>query len=87
MWDTLYYTPERANSPGGGGGFFPPISCLHDGRYGVWSLKATLIAQVSRPDVLLQSATAGLGTVERLAFRGLSKNAYRGSDDFDCRIS
>jgi polar amino acid transport system substrate-binding protein len=65
MWDTLYYTPERAKQAD----FVTYLTAATGGLVAKGNPKAIK----SLDDVCGMRATAGLGTVEEVAFRDLSK--------------
>jgi polar amino acid transport system substrate-binding protein len=65
MWDTLYYTPERAKQAD----FVTYLTAATGGLVSKGNPKAIK----SLDDVCGMRATAGLGTVEEVAFRDLSK--------------
>jgi polar amino acid transport system substrate-binding protein len=65
MWDTLYYTPERAKQVD----FVTYLTAATGGLVAKGNPKGIK----SLDDVCGMRATAGLGTVEEVAFRNLSK--------------
>jgi polar amino acid transport system substrate-binding protein len=65
MWDTLYYTPERAKQAD----FVTYLTAATGGLVAKGNPKSIK----SLDDVCGMRATAGLGTVEEVAFRDLSK--------------
>jgi polar amino acid transport system substrate-binding protein len=65
MWDTLYYTPERAKQAD----FVTYLTAATGGLVAKGNPKAIK----SLDDICGMRATAGLGTVEEVAFRDLSK--------------
>ena len=70
MWDTLYYTPERAKKVD----FVTYLTAATGGLVAKGNPKKI----VSLDEVCGKRATAGLGTVEELKFRDLSKNCVAG---------
>jgi len=70
MWDTLYYTPERAKQAD----FVTYLTAATGGLVAKGNPKGIK----SLDDVCGLRATAGLGTVEEVAFRDLSKKCVAG---------
>jgi len=70
MWDTLYYTPERAKQAD----FVTYLTAATGGLVAKGNPKSIK----SLDDVCGMRATAGLGTVEEVAFRDLSKKCVAG---------